>query len=580
MRSSQPEKTHLSLSALPRARYTRAMHEWIPVRRFVLLVCAGVGVMSTVAPAAGQFRDGQLPERGQFWLEFTPALENWSEQFALDSPDPALSDGDREPLTADFNGPLTRRHFPDGVFLAGLNEDADALGFDLVAPEEFSLGGLDVSTMNAQVRRLELGLEYGLLQRLALAIRVPIVYTEMDIAFAYDSLSAIVVPGRTVLSEFESFFVDFGAAFSGLEQLIAGGTLTPEEAATAMALLDSSGFFGEARERRIRDNLLLPIAGSSPGTQIAGFYSQLSEQYALFGLTLPELTLPAQATSADVASYFTTAPVRGTVPTPTTRGWSMPEIEAGVRFSLLDTWRSAAARDLDANEVAETDGAEEEVTAPVTPAPLLRLRTTIGATARFPVLPANDGTMFNPADFIGLPLGDGQRDVELAVYQDVGIGGWFVLSAAGRYGLQLADELVLRVHTPDRPFALFETESVVERDLGDYLALRLAPQLHLNEFLSFGLEYGYWRKGSDRYTLVSTAGELADVTPLEVETSQTRQRLGVGVFYRAGGRAAEAGRAPPWLFGFVYQGAIGGSGGQTPAAQLVTFTLRAPVQIF
>ncbi len=136
------------------------------------------------------------------------------------------------------------------------------------------------------------------------------------------------------------------------------------------------------------------------------------------------------------------------------------------------------------------------------------------------------------------------------------------------------------MHTPDRPFALFETESVVERDLGDYLALRLAPQLRVNEYLSFGLEYGYWHKASDRYTLVSTAGELTDVSPLEVETSQTRQRLGLGVFYRAGGKAAEAGRAPPWLFGFVYQGAIGGSGGRTPASQLVTFTLRAPVQIF
>lgn len=436
--------------------------------------------------------------------------------------------------------------------------------------------------MNTQVRRLELGLEYGLLRRVALEIRAPIVYTEMDFAFAYDTLSAIVVPGRTVLSAFESFFVDFGAAFSGLEQLIAGGTLTPEEAATAMALLDSSGAFSEALERRIQDNLLLPIAGSAPGAQITDYYSQFTESYAAFGFMLPELALPAQVTSADVASYFTRVPVLGTEPATTTRGWSMPEIEAGVRFSIFDTWRPAAATELDAerSEGETGDPTEDDVPSSVLPAPVLRLRTTVGATARFPTLPANDGTLFDPSDFIGLPLGDGQPDVELALYQDVGIGGWFVLSAAGRYGLQLADELVLRVHPPDRPFALMETESVVERDLGDYFALRLAPQLRLNEYLSFGLEYDYWRKGTDRYTLVSTAGELTDVSPLEVETSQTRQRLGVGVFYRAGGKAAEAGRAPPWLFGFVYQGAIGGSGGQTPASQLVTFTLRAPVKIF
>lgn len=115
------------------------MLEWIPLRRFALLIIVGPGMLSTAAPAAGQFRDGQLPAQGQFWLEFTPTLENWSEQFGLDSPDPALSDGDREPLAADFAGPLTRRHFPDGVFLASLNQDADALGFSPVAPEQFSL---------------------------------------------------------------------------------------------------------------------------------------------------------------------------------------------------------------------------------------------------------------------------------------------------------------------------------------------------------------------------------------------------------------------------------------------------------
>ena len=152
------------------------------------------------------------------------------------------------------------------------------------------------------------------------------------------------------------------------------------------------------------------------------------------------------------------------------------------------------------------------------------------------------------------------------------------MNAHVRWGIQMEDELVLRVHPPHRPFPVAETRTLVRRDLGDYLAVRAAPRLRLNEILSFGGEYGFWRKGSDAYELLAGAEAVPSADPLTVESRQRRQRLGFGVFYHPGAAGGGAGSA--WQMGFVYQAAVSGSGGQTPASQFVMVTFRAPMRLF
>ena len=160
-------------------------------------------------PCEAQFRDARLPRQGRFWMQVAPELLNWTEQFALNSSVDSIADGDREPIANHFGGPLTARMFPAPEALAeALNADADALGFDPVTLDDVSFGDLDFSVMRAQVRRLALGGEIGVLDWISVGFRAPFTLADMTTRFAFDSTTATVTglapdlrPGRTFSSD-------------------------------------------------------------------------------------------------------------------------------------------------------------------------------------------------------------------------------------------------------------------------------------------------------------------------------------------------------------------------------------------
>jgi hypothetical protein len=564
------------------------MRLWIRLfrRRSATSVLVAVAAFAAVPSTAlaqyeSVFQDGRIPNKGQFWLQFTPSLHSWHQQFALNSPDPKIPDGGKEPLIIDFQGPITGRHYP-GVepILADLNGDAGALGFDSIAPADFALGNLDYSTMNAQARKLDLRLEYGLTRRISIEAGATLTQTAMDPVFVYDSTASSMLAGMSVVPSPAAFFGDFQAALGSLQGVIDSGSLTPEETVVAMALLESSGLFKTALERRVGGNLVLPIGTSAAGAQMRAYYEALSAGYAAFQLGLPELTVPDTATSFDMTGFFQAQPVVAQAPAETVRGWGVGEVEIGGRFLLLDQFgdRVSPYRPRFDDEPDSTRVPDPRLAA--LQRKMFRFRTTVGAKARIPIKPANVPPLNDPTSYFDIPIADGQPDVELAVYQDVVFKNRWWLTAAVRYGLQLPDRLDRRVYTPDQPYAHATTSSVVKRNLGDYLSVRLSPQFRITDVISIGLEYGFWNKGSDSYTLESTVGGLTDASALELETGQSRHRLGLGVFYRMAEGADREDPRPPWLFGFVFQSAIGGSGGQTPVAQLATVTMRIPIQIF
>ena len=130
------------------------------------------------------------PEQGRFWMQVAPELLNWTEQFALNSSVDSIADGDQEPIANHFGGPLTARMFPAPEALAeALNADADALGFDPVTLDDVSFGDLDFSVMRAQVRRLALGGEIGVLDWISVGFRAPFTLADMTTRFAFDSTS-------------------------------------------------------------------------------------------------------------------------------------------------------------------------------------------------------------------------------------------------------------------------------------------------------------------------------------------------------------------------------------------------------
>ena len=198
------------------ACYTRAMLPEIPRSRALPL--ALLVLIAAAAPGAAQFRDARLPRSGQLWFEMAPELLNWSEQFALNSAVDSIADGDREPLAGHFDGSLAGRMFPiPHALVDELNEDAEALGFDPLTLEGFSFGDLDFSVMRAQVRRLALGAEVGVLDWISVGFRAPFTLADMTTSFAFDSTAATVTAAAAGLEPGGAFSTDARAALGSLQ---------------------------------------------------------------------------------------------------------------------------------------------------------------------------------------------------------------------------------------------------------------------------------------------------------------------------------------------------------------------------
>lgn len=325
-----------------------------------------------------------------------------------------------------------------------------------------------------------------------------------------------------------------------------------------MVLLEESGIFLEALQRRVVQNRLLPLGGTPAGLQLADRYQSFAQGFAAFALALPGLGLRGDPTDEDVAAFFSQPLLLGQAPVRVRRGWTVPEIEAGARISLLDRY-----------------SAGQPAAGP------FRLRTTVGAVVRFPV-GSPDELPFHDLDaFIQAPVGDAGRDVELAGYQDLALGDLILINGSVRYGLRLADDVTRRIHPPGRPFALAETIARVRRDRGDYLIVRLVPQLRLHEIISVGADYELLHLQTDSYRATEDAPAV-DPSLLELETGGTLHRLGFSAHFRTG-RATpgheDATAGAPWYFTFALRGALAGSGG-IRAPQQVMAGLRAPVRIF
>jgi len=599
---------------LPRIPSLRAPAPWlVPVAL----------LLSTSVPAVGQARDARIPAHGSLWLEVEPSLVNWSEQYALDSSNPDILDGQREPLYKHFDGAIADRLFPGPLpFIEALNEDAGALGFDPIEPGNFSLGELDFSDVTSQIRRLDLGFELGLLDRFAVGARAPFVLTDTDVAFAFDSAAATVT-SATVAFAGSTFLEDMQGAITQLGALVADGSLMGPELAQAMALLEDADAFLTALETRVAQGSFVPTAPSLAGMQMTGRVDAFASSFDAFGITLPALALPATGSAVTLPGIFENAPVSAALPGSSRQGLLLGDAEVSLRVGLIDqitrrepapgtrpavpdsvararaAERPAAVADStpgDSARAARGDpaaadsaaaGAEGQAMAAGADRGGIRLRTTVGGLLRIPTGSPGFPPFGDPADFFDVPIGDGQMDVEVSLYQDIQLDGWVLIRSVARYGIQMADELPLRIHAPDRPYAFESTQAVVRRDLGDYLELTVRPALRLGSAIWVGLEYGYWRLQATSFSLPQPLPDVADASSLERETAQERHMLGLGFAYdlsEARSRDELVTGAvpvrPPWRFEVSMRRSMSGSGGRTPAALRFLATFRVPIEAF
>ncbi|MDX1393608.1 MAG: hypothetical protein R3195_04425 [Gemmatimonadota bacterium] len=556
------------------------------------------------APVGAQQRDARIPDPGDLWLELSPTLDTWTDQFALGSP--IVGDGEREPLFGHFDGPLADRLYPGPQpLIDDLNEDAGALGFDPITEDEFSMGRIDYQRINAQRRELAAGLEFGVFRRIALGFRAPLTKTDLEPAFVFDSTTATVMGALTTFPPSDSYFEDARAAIDQLDALIAGGTLMGQELADAIALRDGTDAFVTALQLRAGGERLVPTGASTAGTQMRARYDGFTAEFDSLGLVLPALTLRDMASAADLQRFLEDAPVSGMVPSRASTGLALAEFEVSARIGIIDqiTPRYGPtpetpppARDSLAADSLRTPGDSLTVEPPVARRrPAIRLRTTAGGLMRIPRFVNGALPMHDPTRFMNLPVSDGQTDVEISLYQDVALGDWFMLRAVGRYGIQMADQLVMRIHDPERPYAYAETESALDRDLGDYAEITLRPSIRFNSAIWIGLEYDFWRIGNTKYTAIpeppGESGEQPpeppDASPLELETGGSRHMLGFGIIYDLSEARSRADvledRSPvrsPWQFSIGIRWSLAGSGGQTPAPLRYQATFRIPIGVF
>lgn len=594
-------------------------------RRIGRSVCGSLAaVLISAGPLVGQVRDrdARIPQAGSLWIEVAPEFYNWNEQFSDggDSPE----EGQREPVYSNYDGSMAERLFPGlDPMLTAVNRGSEELGFTPLTATDLNLGTLDFGSIDYLERRIPLGLQFGIGGFAALEVSAPLVKTEVETGFTFDSASAGIVGGASVLADPAAFFSQFDAAQAQLEAVLAGGGLSPADSAAILQLLADSESFQRALGAKIEPGQYLFTAGSSAGQQITGNYVGFETGFEAYGVTLPAFSLPTSATRSDLNYYFQSDPVVAQPLQNVTYGWAIPEIQLGLRLKLVDTFgwpeRPAAPASSEATESpaetveldsvtvqppmpadslaarADSTAVRDSAAAPVAMAPEdslpasdslaapdgssppgIRFRTTVGARYQLPLGNPDEDPYVDPSVFLQQPVGTGTPALEIELYQDIGFGHRFLTVVGATYGIQMETDLVRRVAPPGQPYAYASQTTDVAWDPGDFLRIVVSPRFSLTEALSLAAEYTYWDKKQDSYR--SLGG--VEAAPLDLETAQTRHMLGIGAYYRTT-RLYAAGRAGvPVDIAFLWQTAIAGQGGLTPALGVASFSLRVPMQLF
>ena len=304
-----------------------------------------------------------------------------------------------------------------------------------------------------------------------------------------------------------------------------------------------------------------------------GRFAGFAAAFEALGLSLPELALPEFSSEADFQALFLGAGLADRLPANSRNGLALGEIEVFARVNLID--QITRRRPI------------HGATGPDDPERGIRFRTTVGGLLRVPIQSQNAPPFRDPSNSADIPLGDGQTDIELALYQDIAFGRVLMIQAAGHYGIQQSDAYVLHVTPPDQPYVSGARQTLLFRDLGEYVRVLVRPSLRLNSAMRIGFEYDYFKLGDPFYALTDPESEIEDPGLVAAEGSQTRHRVGLGFIVdlsEAGGRAElrSGTRAVrnPWRFGISLRRAIAGSGGQTPASFRFGADFRIPINIF
>ncbi|HSJ65812.1 MAG TPA: hypothetical protein VK922_18165 [Gemmatimonadaceae bacterium] len=542
------------------------------VRGWFACIAAAVACIAVPLDAQAVMGIGEQvlgPPRGVVRVTIAPSFETFDERF--------LPDGETEPLGARLTTPaLGASVFPaiTGTS-AAVRTLSGSPGFE---------GSLGISSLRAStsVNTLRLGAELGLTDRLSLMASVPLVRArtelQLDVNGAGGNLGinpALLDPDLAVFNQ--GALDAQNAAWSALDALIATCTAPgatdgrcPEVQAnlTTLQALSADATAAAAASAALYspDAPFAPVQGGSADAAIAARLDALAAAFAAW----PTLGLPLFP-----GAVF--APAEGPIGSqeaPAVLGdpafgigidslvarsrFGVGDIEVGMRLLLLDS-----------------PGRERRLS----PGGMhVRLAVTGGARLGTGEAPDADQP-FDPG------TGDGQTDLIGAAHLDLLFGGRFWTTISGRYVRQLEDRQTMRIAPPWLALAPLASRHEVERDLGDYIELEVAPRIVLGRYLSIGARYAMRDKEADRHTLATGAELPPEGLPFEAEvldsaTAYTVQELGVGFTYSTMAAKARGLARLPIEVTYQHVESLSASDGYVPKRRRDEVRIRVYLSVF
>jgi hypothetical protein len=554
----------------------------IPALLGVLLFSAPAlfGILLSPTPAPGQGvsgvgEDALVLPRGTFRFRVLSEWTQWFERYGRGTP--GRKDGSVEPLGIDFTlDSIGAAQFESiGPVQANIRTLAGMPNFNA------SLGA-SVLGLNDQIAATPVAIEFGLTNRISVAVTVPLVTATAHVGWRVNptgleptigfnpslSASSAITANAALLAQFDSAASQLSQrlAFCVANPAAAGCGSVNSNRAGALALIGNATSFatglGQLYGGRNGSTgaLFVPISGSAAEAAIEAKVAAYGALYSAFGATGIVGTGPvaAQAMAIGDMQQLLTDSTFGVRARPlvssVTHG--IGDIDFALKANIFDSFHGDMKRRL-----APTG---------------FNWRQSVGGVFRL-----GTGALAAPDNFVDLPTGDHQNDVEIRSYTDLLYGSHFWMSLVARYNVQMADQRVMRItDTPHQPIAAAYRQETVKRDLGDEFSLEVTPRWSLNEYVGLAGQYSYRRKFSDAYTGHFTVTNLAgqqvaiDAATLDLNTEAREHRLGLGATYSTLAAYEQGKTRVPVEITYFHTQTTLGSGGSVPKVMLDRVEVR------
>ena len=517
------------------------------------VVVFAVAVFMPGAPALeAQTLSDPLVPRGRVRLDFSPSVRAWDTRYGLRQ-NGGRSEAVEEHLGADLTDARGVSLFPG---MAALEETLRSLSGD----DAFQgVVGSSVGRLSNEVTRLDMGVRIGVFDWLTLGANVPYVRgrSTLDLAFSPDAGANLgITPWGTDVGGVSHLLTALGesavAAQNRAQSLCAAGGGAACQSASALAQRATA--FWEGLAGAYFATPFFPLASSQVAERLRAALTALEADLAQEGLPGVGAPLLFASSPLDEAAFLglATNPAAGILGAPLRSDeglWRLGDVEVSAALRLL----------------------EGEVRDPEAVSPRFAYRVAGGFLVRLPT-----GLLDDPNAFLDLASGDGQMDMEGRLDVALRLGGRLGFVGNFRYGTQQSVDIVRRVAPHEALLPPASSARAVRWTPGAYSFLELSPRLHLSEAAALSVDYRRFGKAQDDFQLLGDAAAGSggvDVGLLSRETEVTLSEIALGFRYSSLGLFRQGRVGTPAEVGLRYIRPLSGSGGRTPKATTVEFSV-------